>query len=109
MLSGSLLNFSPKPGKCLGRETETLTRNAKSKSKGCPEISKSKAASKIRPNPTGLRTIITNYVSLFKKWGDPRGGGTCYVGVPEDVLFSWVYFLPENSKAGYPFCPKILK
>ena len=25
------------------------------------------------------------------------GGGTCYVGVPGDVPFSWVYFLPENS------------
>ena len=33
----------------------------------------------------------------------PPGGGTCYVGVPEDVPFSWVYFLLENSKAGYQF------
>ena len=31
------------------------------------------------------------------------------VGVPGDVPFSWVYFLPENSKAGYTFCSKILK
>ena len=30
-------------------------------------------------------------------------GGTCYVGVPGDVPFSWVHFLPENSKAGYQF------
>ena len=39
----------------------------------------------------------------------PGGGGTCYVGVPGDVPFSWVYFLPENYKAVYTFCPKILK
>ena len=36
-------------------------------------------------------------------------GGACYVGVPRDVPFSWVYFLPENSEAGYTFRPKILK
>ena len=33
-----------------------------------------------------------------------RGRGrTCYVGVPRDVPFSWVYFLPKNSKVGYQF------
>ena len=31
------------------------------------------------------------------------GGGICYLGVPEDVPFSWVYFLPKNSKLGYQF------
>ena len=34
---------------------------------------------------------------------EAKGGGTCYVGVPGDVPFSWVYFLPENSIAGYQF------
>ena len=41
--------------------------------------------------------------------GGGGGGGTCYVGVIRDVPFPWVYFLPENSKAGYTFCPIILK
>ena len=27
-------------------------------------------------------------------------GGYLLVGVPGDVPFSWVYFLPENSRAG---------
>ena len=40
---------------------------------------------------------------------NPEGRGTCYVGVPGDGPFSWVYFLPENCKAGDTFCPKILK
>ena len=30
-------------------------------------------------------------------------GGTCYVGVPGDVPFSWVYFLPKNSEVGCQF------
>ena len=45
----------------------------------------------------------------------PEGGGggeglegTCYVVVPGDVPFSWVYFLPK-AKAGHTICPKILK
>ena len=35
----------------------------------------------------------------------PRGGGggTCYVGVSGDLPFSWVYFMLENSRAGYQF------
>ena len=28
-------------------------------------------------------------------------GGTCYFGVPGDVPFSRVYFLPQISRAGY--------
>ena len=39
----------------------------------------------------------------------PGGGGTCYVGVSRDVPFSLVYFLLENSRAGYQFWRKILK
>ena len=43
-------------------------------------------------------------------WFHTRGGGgTCYVGVSEDVPFSWVYVLLENSRAGYQFWRKILK
>ena len=33
-------------------------------------------------------------------------GGLAMLGVLVDVPFPWVYFLPENSKAGYTFCPK---
>ena len=36
-------------------------------------------------------------------------GKLVFVGVPRDVLFSWVYFLPKNSKVGYQFWRKILK
>ena len=39
-----------------------------------------------------------------------RRGGTCYVGVPGDVPFSWVYFYTKILKQDiYTFCPKILK
>ena len=38
----------------------------------------------------------------------PGGGVLAILGLPGDVPFSWVYFLPKNSKAGYTFCPKIL-
>ena len=37
------------------------------------------------------------------KWelGGGGGGGTCYVGIYGDVPFSWVYLLPEKSRAEY--------
>ena len=48
---------------------------------------------------------LPHYLLVAKPGGR---GGTCYLGVPGDVPFSCVYFLPKNSKAGYNFCPKIL-
>ena len=41
-------------------------------------------------------------VTIFSsEGGGGGGGGTCYVRVPGDVPFSWVYFLAENSEAGF--------
>ena len=54
-------------------------------------------------------TFLFGYPNLGLNPLPPGGGSTCYDGVLEDVPFSWAYFLPENSKAGYTFCPKILK
>ena len=55
---------------------------------------------------TGLQN--SKKVTMEPGNGGTRGG-TCYVGVPGDVPFSWVYFLLGNSKAGYQFWRKILK
>ena len=55
-------------------------------------------------------TLTSSYLRTFSMI--PGGGATCYVGVPGDVPFSWVYllpenpkqdFLPKNSKVGYQF------
>ena len=46
-------------------------------------------------------TAVENVVFLSKRnivIKLPGGGGTCYVGVPGDVLFSWAYFLPKILK-----------
>ena len=53
-----------------------------------------------------LLCISAEVLTLSQAGGGGGGGGTCYVGVPGDVPFLWVYFLPENSKAGYHFLLK---
>ena len=57
----------------------------------------------------GIPISVIQEKILIAKFIKIGGGGTCYAGVPGDVLFSCVYFLPENSEAGYTFCPKFLK
>ena len=55
-----------------------------------------------------LLCISAEVLTLYQAGGG--GGGTCYVGVPGDMPFLWVYFFPENSiensKAGYHFLLK---
>ena len=48
-------------------------------------------------------TFVSNLVLICLLNVQIQGGGgecICYVGVSRDVPFSWVYFLPENSKGG---------
>ena len=56
------------------------------------------------------RVFTVQYVSALNKSlirnFQPEEGGTCYVGVPGDVPFSWVHFSPENSKQDILFAQK---
>ena len=85
------------------RKTQINTRNSNAHAPRRKSVQKNAFLAELAFQSNVKKHAIQTFAPM------PGGGGTCYAGVPGYVPFSWVYFSPKNSIAGYTFCPKTLK